>query len=96
MSPKEKAIEIYKSISSELSKSMPNGYHDIAIILSKKQANEVLESFRESYPYSLETKNMEWTSDDNWLFSLYKEYWLSVINEIALFDLSENQSLMPK
>lgn len=84
MSPKEKAREIYESISNELSKYTFNSHHDIAIILSEKQAKEVLDSFNENYPYSIETKNMEWTSDDTWLFDLYKEFWASVINEVRL------------
>ena len=84
MSPKEKANEIYESISNELSKHIFNGHHDIAIILSEKQAKEVLESFNETYPYSAETKDMEWTSDDSWLFGLYKNYWEDVINEVRL------------
>ncbi len=84
MSPKEKANEIYESISNELSKHIFNGHHDIAIILSEKQAKEVLESFNGKYPYSIETKDMEWTTDDSWLFDLYKQYWLSVIEELRL------------
>jgi hypothetical protein len=84
MSPKEKASEIYESISNELSKHIFSGHHDIAIILSEKQAKEVLESFNEYYPYSIETKDMKWTSDDSWLFDLYKKYWESVINELRL------------
>ena len=84
MSPKEKASEIYESISNELSKHIFSGHHDIAIILSEKQAKEVLESFNEYYPYSIEKKDMEWTSDDSWLFDLYKKYWESVINELRL------------
>ncbi len=84
MSPKEKAIEIYESISNELSKHIFNGHHDIAINLSEKQAKEVLESFNENYPYSLETKDMDWTSDDSWLFDLYEKYWGDVIKEVRL------------
>jgi hypothetical protein len=84
MSPKEKAKEIYESISNQLSKNTFNECRNIAIMLAEKQAKEVLNSFNEYYPYSIETNDMEWTTDDSWLFGLYKKYWKSVINELRL------------
>ena len=86
MNEKEKALEIYERNSNILSKHIFNGHHDIAIELSINEATEILNSFDEKYTYSIETKDMEWTSDDSWLFDLFKDFWNNVIKEIHLLN----------
>lgn len=86
MNEKEKALEIYERNSNILSKYIFNGHHDIAIELSINEATEILNSFDEKYTYSIETKDMEWTSDDSWLFDLFKVFWNNVIKEIRLLN----------
>lgn len=86
MNEKEKALEIYERNSNILSKHIFNGHYDIAIELSINEATEILNSFDEKYTYSIETKNMEWTSDDSWLFYLFKDFWSNVIKEIRLLN----------
>jgi len=86
MNEKEKALEIYERNSNILSEHIFNGHHDIAIKLSINEATEILNSFDEKYTYSIETKDMEWTSDDSWLFDLFKGFWNNVIKEIHLLN----------
>jgi hypothetical protein len=86
MNEKEKALEIYERNSNILSVHIFNGHHDIAIELSINEATQVLNSFDYKYPYSKETEDMEWTSDDQYLFSLYNNYWNNVIKELRLLN----------
>ena len=84
ISSKEKALEIYNRNLSLVSLYFKDG-KVLAIEMSLNEAKSVLCSFDDDYSYSEETKGMEWTSDDTWLFSLYRGFWEEVI--LHLLDL---------
>tara|TARA_R110000782_G_C14501648_1_gene378676 strand:- start:49 stop:309 length:261 start_codon:yes stop_codon:yes gene_type:complete len=82
MDYKEKSLEIYERNFNITRKYLFNGHHTLAVEISINEAIEMLNSFNENYSYSLETENMEWTSDDSWLFKLHKDFWTNVVKDL--------------
>jgi len=82
MKAKDKAKELVKKFTDYFGVDRDEVNDEKAKQWALISVDEILNSFDENYPYSIETKDMEWTSDDAWLFDLYKNYWLEVKQEI--------------
>lgn len=87
MTPKLKAIERFGHYMKIMPVNTGLSVHqeiEFAKDCATSEAKQVLNSFNKDYPYSIKTKDMEWTSDDSLLFDLYKKYWSKVILELGV------------